>query len=82
MKVEHSTGLLHYRFSRKSKCKTGKMFPVESSFSLNPTSSLLKPEQRFKPEYSQLRWAVEVVNGEDSTYACGSHSSFENWICF
>lgn len=60
MKVQHSTGIVHYRFSRKSKCKTGKMFPVESSFSLSPTSSLLKPEQCFKPEYSQLRWATEA----------------------
>lgn len=66
-KVQHSTGIHHYRFSRKSKCKTCKMFSVEWNFSLNPTSGLLKPEEWFKPEYSQLRWAVEVLESMGKT---------------
>lgn len=43
------------------------MFSVEWSFSLNPTSGLLKPEEWFKPEYSQLRWAVEELESMGKT---------------
>lgn len=59
MQVQHSIDTLHYRFSRKYKYKTSKMFPVESS--LNPTPSALKSEECFKPEYSQFSYTDEVA---------------------
>ena len=59
MQVQHSTDTLHYRCSRKSKYNTSKMFPVESS--LNPTTSSLKSEECFKPEYSQFSYTDEVL---------------------